>query len=52
MADWHDNLVNDEQGVLRILRDARRIAVLGIKTEEQGGPRITSPNICSGSATR
>lgn len=37
MADWHDNLVNDEQGVLRILRDAKRIAVLGIKTDEQGG---------------
>jgi uncharacterized protein len=35
--DWRDNLVNNETGVTSIIRDAKRIAVLGIKTEEQGG---------------
>lgn len=34
---WRDNLINGESGVASLLRDARRIAILGIKTEEQGG---------------
>jgi hypothetical protein len=33
MDDWKRNLVEDEQAVLDILRQARRIAVLGIRPE-------------------
>jgi hypothetical protein len=31
--DWHDNLVDDDVGLSRILREARTIAVLGAKGE-------------------
>lgn len=34
---WRDNLVDDEDGVAAVLRGARRVAVLGIKTEAQSG---------------
>ena len=33
---WQDNLVTDSAGITDILRNAKRIAVLGIKTEQQG----------------
>ncbi|MBV9775307.1 MAG: CoA-binding protein [Gemmatimonadetes bacterium] len=36
-SDWQANLIEDSEGVRRILRDARRIAVLGIKTEAAAG---------------
>ena len=32
---WRDNLVSDAVGIARIVRECRRIAVLGIKTEAQ-----------------
>ena len=32
---WRDNLVSDAEGIARIVRECRRIAVLGIKTETQ-----------------
>jgi uncharacterized protein len=32
---WRSNLVEDSAGVLDVLRSARRVAVLGIKTERQ-----------------
>ena len=35
MADWQDNLVESREGMAAILKDTRRIAVLGIKTEAQ-----------------
>ena len=35
MADWRDNLVESREGMAAILKDTRRIAVLGIKTEAQ-----------------
>src|SRR5882724_11432695 len=35
MADWQDNLVESRDGMAAILKDTRRIAVLGIKTEAQ-----------------
>jgi predicted CoA-binding protein len=35
--DWRDNLVDDPAGVAGLLRSARRVAVLGIKTEQQVG---------------
>ena len=35
MADWRENLVESREGMAAILKDTRRIAVLGIKTEAQ-----------------
>jgi predicted CoA-binding protein len=35
MRDWHDNLITTPDGVARVVRGCRRIAVLGIKTEAQ-----------------
>jgi uncharacterized protein len=32
---WRDNLVSDAEAIARIVRECRRIAVLGIKTEAQ-----------------
>ncbi|HEV2150368.1 MAG TPA: CoA-binding protein [Longimicrobiaceae bacterium] len=37
MADWRDNLVEDGAGARELLRDARRVAVLGIKTGAAAG---------------
>ena len=34
---WEQNLVEDEAGVERVVKGARRVAVLGIKTEQQSG---------------
>ena len=34
---WEDNLIEDEAGVQRVVQSARRVAVLGIKTEQQSG---------------
>ena len=34
---WQDNLVTTQEGIAQIWRDVKRIAVLGIKTEAQGG---------------
>ena len=33
MSDWQKNLVTDDAGAHRILRDSRRLAILGIKPE-------------------
>lgn len=35
--DWRENLIGDPAGVADVLRSARRVAILGIKTERQGG---------------
>jgi predicted CoA-binding protein len=35
MSDWRDNLVTTPDDIARIVRDNKRIAVLGIKTEAQ-----------------
>ncbi len=37
MTDWRTNLVEDSAGIRELLQGARRIAVLGIKTEAQAG---------------
>jgi predicted CoA-binding protein len=34
-ANWRDNIINDTQGLKELLRETRRVAVLGIKTEQQ-----------------
>lgn len=36
-TDWKANIINDEPGIAELLRSTRTIAVLGIKTEAQGG---------------
>jgi len=35
MADWRDNLVTTPDGIARLVRECRRIAVLGIKPESR-----------------
>ena len=35
MADWQVNIVTESDGIAAILRETKRIAVLGMKTEEQ-----------------
>jgi hypothetical protein len=35
--NFRDNLIENEAGIAQVVRSSRRIAVLGIKTEEQAG---------------
>lgn len=35
--DWRENLIADPEGIADILRRSKRVAVLGIKTEQQAG---------------
>jgi len=35
MSDWRDNLVTSAERIARVVRECKRIAVLGIKTESQ-----------------
>ena len=35
MSGWRDNLITSADGIARVLRENKRIAVLGIKTEAQ-----------------
>ena len=35
VMSWKDNIINDDKGIRELLAGTRRIAVLGIKTEEQ-----------------
>ncbi len=35
MADWKENLLTDDAAIGGLLREARRVAVLGVKTEAQ-----------------
>ena len=35
MGDWRDNLVTSPDGIARLVRECRRIAVLGIKPESR-----------------
>ena len=37
MDDWRENLVDSPAGIAALLRGTKRIAVLGMKTEEQAG---------------
>ena len=45
MADWRSHLIDDDEGIQRILRDTHRIAVLGIKVEP-GQPAHYVPEYC------
>jgi len=35
MAAWEENLISDDEGIRKLLASTRRVAVLGIKPEEQ-----------------
>lgn len=41
--DWQAHLVEDDDGIARVLRDTKRIAVLGIKTPETRQPAYYVP---------
>lgn len=43
--DWQQHLIEDDEGIARILRDTRRVAVLGIKMES-GKPAFYVPEYC------
>lgn len=43
MPDWRSHLIEDDAGIASILRETRRIAVLGIKTPESGQPAYYVP---------
>ncbi len=46
---WRANLVEDTAAVAKLLLDARRVAVLGIKTEQQAGqPAFYVPQYLQG----
>ena len=45
MTDWRSHLMKDDEGIERILRDTRRIAVLGIKMEASQ-PAYYVPEYC------
>lgn len=38
MTDWQSHLIEDDAGIQRILRQTKRVAVLGIKTAETRQP--------------
>ncbi len=47
--DFHENLIEDSAAVREIARTARRVAVLGIKTEQQAGqPSFDIPDYLKG----
>jgi predicted CoA-binding protein len=49
MSDWRANLLTDEDARRQLLASSQRIAVLGIKTEEQAGqPAFDIPKYLQG----
>lgn len=42
-TDWQAHLVDDDEGIRRILRASKRVAVLGIKTPETHQPAYYVP---------
>jgi predicted CoA-binding protein len=43
MDDWRSHLIEDDDGIRRVLAHSTRIAVLGIKTAESGQPAYYVP---------
>ena len=43
MTDWKSRLIESDEGVRTLLKNTRRIAVLGIKTRESGQPAYYVP---------
>jgi len=49
VSDWEDNLVSSPEGIAAIVRECRRIAVLGIKPEShRGEPAFYVPEYMAG----
>ena len=47
--DWQDNLIETDEGVRALLAETKRVAVLGIKTEEQSyAPAFYVPRYLAG----
>jgi uncharacterized protein len=42
-GDWRRHLIEDDEGVKRVLNDTHRIAVLGIKVQESAAPAFYVP---------
>lgn len=47
-ADWRSNILERDDEIHALLRDARRVAVLGIKTEESGQAAYYVPEVLQG----
>ena len=43
MSDWQKHLIDTDEGIRKVLSSTKRIAVLGIKTEESGQPAYYVP---------
>ena len=43
--EWRTRLVDDRQGIARVLDSVKRVAVIGIKTEDAGGPAFFVPEM-------
>ena len=43
MTDWKSHLIDTDEGIRKLLENTRRIAVLGIKTEDSGQPAYYVP---------
>jgi hypothetical protein len=43
--EWRSRLVDDRQGIARVLDSVKRVAVIGIKTEDTGGPAFFVPEM-------
>ena len=43
MTDWKQHLIETDDGIRKVLASTKRIAVLGIKTEESGQPAYYVP---------
>lgn len=44
-GDWRTRIVDDRQGIARVLDSVSRVAVIGIKTEDVGGPAFYVPEM-------
>ena len=43
--DWRARIVDDRQGIARVIGSVSRVAVIGIKTEDAGGPAFFVPEM-------
>ena len=44
-GEWRSRIVDDRQGIARIINSVSRVAVIGIKTEDAGGPAFFVPEV-------
>jgi predicted CoA-binding protein len=42
---WRNRIVDDQPGIARIINSVSRVAVIGIKTEDAGGPAFFVPEV-------